>query len=105
MSMAVTSIRYYKLIRYIAHGCFGHVFEAETEDGNKVAWKRMIKNSKLVSREYEILTLLRNEANVIQLVDCFYSLNFKNQLIQNFIFPYCEVTLETIRKLKLHRQR
>lgn len=85
----------------IGNGCFGFVFQGmDKETKKKVAWKRMLKSTKMMSREYEILMKIRNKNNVIQLTDFFYSINYRNELIQNFIFPFCDSNLEDV--LKLH---
>lgn len=60
----------------------GYVFEAI--DGNrkcKVALKRTQKAGNIISREFEILDMLRGKDNVVQLFDFFYSLDSKEQLI------------------------
>lgn len=48
----------------------------------------------MVSREYEVMTLLRGAPNIIQLVDFFYSLDQKQRLIQNIVMEFCEGSLE-----------
>lgn len=59
--------------------CFlGFVFEAKDERTDmKVAIKRTQKAGNVVSREYEVMTLLKDAPNVIQLVEFFYSLDQK----------------------------
>ncbi len=47
----------------------------------KVAIKRTQKAGNVVSREYEVMTLLKDAPNVIQLVEFFYSLDQKQRLI------------------------
>jgi len=91
----------YKMETLIGNGCFGFVFQGtDRETKKKVAWKRMLKSTKIMSREYEILAKIKGKKNVIQLADFFYSINYRNELIQNFIFPFCESNLEEV--LKLH---
>lgn len=81
----------------IGNGCFGHVFEVVDLNSNrKIALKRMVKTSQKISREYEILQVLSGSKNVIQLEDFFYSLNFKGDLIQNFVFEHCQRNLEDV---------
>ena len=41
----------------------------------KVAVKRTQKAGNVVSREYEVMSLLKGETNVVQLVEVFYSLD------------------------------
>jgi hypothetical protein len=58
------------------------VFEAIDEKKNlRVALKRTEKAGNVVSREYEILSLLKGCPNVIQMVDFFYSMNSSKKLI------------------------
>ena len=87
----------YRVEKMIGNGCFGHVFEVtDVRNNKKVALKRMIKTSQKISREYEILQILHGCENVIQLEDFFYSLNYKGDLIQNFVFEYCQSNLEDV---------
>ena len=54
----------------------GYVFEAYDDIRKmKVAIKRTVKAGNIVSREYEVLTLLKGTPNVVQLVDFFYSMD------------------------------
>ena len=56
----------------------GYVFEAyDLNRECKVALKRTQKAGNIVSREYEVLSLLKGAPNVVQLVDFFYSLDKK----------------------------
>jgi glycogen synthase kinase 3 beta len=94
-----------KIIKQIGKGCFGVVFHAiyQGEITLDVAWKRMHKNSKNQSREYEILTKLKGKPHCVQLIDFFYSrMNsiYKNHIIQNFIMELCSGNLESLLKKK-----
>ena len=60
----------------------------------KVAVKRTQKAGNVVSREYEVMSLLKGESNIVQLVEFFYSLDQKQRLIQNIVMEYCESSLE-----------
>ena len=52
------------------------MFEAFDLNRNmKVAVKRTQKAGNVVSREYEVMSLLKGETNVVQLVEFFYSLD------------------------------
>ena len=60
----------------------------------QVAVKRTQKAGNVVSREYEVMTLLKGSPNVVQLVEFFYSLDQKHRLIQNIVMEYCQSSLE-----------
>lgn len=65
-------------VRVIGNGAFGYVFEAYCENRKcKVALKRTQKAGNIISREFEILDMLRGKENVVQLLDFFYSLDDK----------------------------
>lgn len=52
--------------RVIGNGAFGYVFEAlDKNTGEKVALKRTHKVGNVVSREYEMLKLLKGSPNVV----------------------------------------
>ena len=51
-----------------------------------------------VSREFEVLTSLKDKPNTVQLVDFFYSVDSKDRLIQNSVFEFCEKSLEDVLK-------
>jgi serine/threonine protein kinase len=54
------------------------VFEAMDRNTNtKVALKRTMKVGNIISREYEVLSLLKGCENIVQLLDFFYSLDEK----------------------------
>ena len=62
----------------------GYVFEAiDLNKDIKVALKRTQKAGNVISREFEILDMLRGKPNVVQLLDFFYSVDDKNRIIQN----------------------
>ena len=66
----------YKITRVIGHDAFGYVFEAYDFNRKcKVALKRTQKVGNIISREFEILDLLRGKENVIQMIDFFYTLD------------------------------
>jgi len=84
-----------KPLRVIGNGAFGYVFEAYDENRNmKVAVKRTQKAGNIVSREFEVMSLLKGAQNVVQLVEFFYSLDEKERLIQNIVMEFCEGSLE-----------
>ena len=106
---------HYKPIRVIGHGAFGksssffifsviilfsgYVFEAQCLTHNRrVALKRTMKAGRIVSREYEVLSMLKGAPNVIQLLDFFYSLDSKERIVQNTVMEYCQSSLEDVLK-------
>ena len=76
-------------LKVIGHGTFGkypnslnsllgYVFEAYDNNKKiKVALKRTQKAGSMVSREYEVLSLLKGAPNVIQMHEFFYSMDHK----------------------------
>ena len=71
------------------------MFEAYDQNRDvKVAVKRTQKAGNVVSREYEVMSLLKGAPNVVQLLEFFYSLDQKQRLIQNIVMEYCEGSLE-----------
>lgn len=92
----------YTIDAFIANGTFGHVFKAHiSKQSKKVAWKRIPKVTKKLSREFRILETIKNKQYLIQLIEVFYTINSNNQIIQNLIFPFYETDLENM----LKRQR
>ena len=59
-----------------------------------------MKVGNVISREYEILSLMRGCPNVVQILDFFYSVDQKQRIIQNTVMEFCECSLED--KLKEH---
>ena len=54
----------------------GYVLEAiDLNKDIKVALKRTQKAGNIVSREYEVLSLLKGAPNVVQLIDFFYTID------------------------------
>ena len=84
----------------------GYVFEAyDVNRKQKVAVKRTQKAGNVVSREYEVLCLLRGAPNVVNLVDFFYSLDSKERIIQNTVMEFCDCSLEDkLRKAEKNKQ-
>ena len=75
----------------------GYVFEAYDNNRlSKVALKRTQKAGNIISREFEILDMLRGKENVVQLLDFFYSIDDNNRIIQNTVLEYCEKSLENL---------
>jgi serine/threonine protein kinase len=84
-------------IRVIGNGAFGYVFEAIDLNRNcKVALKRTQKAGNVVSREFEVLTMLKEQANVVQLLDFFYTIDAQRRVIQNTVLEFCDNSLMDI---------
>lgn len=75
------------------------MFEAYDENKKrKVALKRTNADLKIISREFEMLEMLKGKENIVQKLDHFYSTYFsmkdkKNVVIQNTVFEFCESNL------------
>lgn len=89
-----------KIIQKIGNGCFGFVFEAVAiyKNNLRVAWKRMHKNSNRVSRELQMLELVRGTKHCVQLLDFFYTRtrDKPDEVIQNFVMEFCQDNLESL---------
>ena len=77
-------------------GSFGYVVEALDKRNNvKVAIKRTHKVGTQISREYEILSQVRECKYCIKLFDIFYTTDKKNRIIQNLVFETVPQNLGT----------
>ena len=91
-----SSIPDYEPISLRGAGCFGYVIEAMDRIHNtRVAIKRTHKVDKKLSREYEILSKINNCDYVVKLLDAFYSVNNDGKVIQNLVFEFVTLNLET----------
>ena len=91
-----SSIPDYEPISLRGSGCFGYVFEAMDRIHNKrVAIKRTHKVDKKLSREYEILSKIKDCDYVVKLLDAFYSVNNDGKIIQNLVFEFVTLNLES----------
>lgn len=90
----------------LGSGSFGYVFEAyDRNRGCKVALKRTTKAGDFVSREYEVLELLKGCKNCIQVLDIFYSKSDDDKLAQNLVFEFCTNNLESmITEMKTNKE-
>ena len=59
-----------------------------------MAVKRTQKAGNIVSREYEVMSLLKGAPNVVQMLDFFYVLDQRQRIIQNIVMEYCAGSLE-----------
>lgn len=97
-------------IKQLGRGCFGVVFQANlvSKDNMLVAWKRMHKNSRRQSREYEMLRLMKGDLHCVQMIDFFYTFTGsqakRDNVIQNFIMELCDDNLESLLNM-INRQQ
>ena len=61
---------------------------------SRVVLKRTYKLGTKLSREYEILSELKDCEYIIKLIDTFYSDNDEGKLIQNLVLEYVPLSLE-----------
>ena len=61
-----------------------------------VAVKRTTKAGEYVSREFEVLSKLKECENVVRMLDIFYSMNDEGKTAQNLVFEYCSTNLEAV---------
>jgi hypothetical protein len=61
-----------------------------------VALKRIEKVGNQLSREYEILFMIKDCDNVVHIEDFFYSKNDQGKLIQNIVFEFVDDNLESV---------
>jgi glycogen synthase kinase 3 beta len=91
-----SSIPDYEPISLRGSGCFGYVFEAIDRIHNtRVAIKRTHKVDKKLSREYEILSKIKDCDYVVKLLDAFYSVNNDGKIIQNLVFEFVSLNLQS----------
>lgn len=93
--MLNSSIPDYEPISLRGAGAFGYVIEAYDKIHDvRVAIKRTHKVGTKLSREYQILSELRDCDYCVQLLDTFYSVNDEGKVIQNLVFEYVTRSLE-----------
>ena len=100
-----TTIPDYEIISLRGSGAFGYVIEAyDRVNDCRVAIKRTHKVGLKISREYEILSKIKDCNYVIKLLDIFYSVNDDGKIFQNLVFEYAnrslEIFLDEIRRNK-----
>lgn len=85
----------YEPISLRGSGAFGYVIEAyDRIHDARVAIKRTHKVGTKLSREYEILSELKDCSYIVKLMDTFYSVNDDGKVIQNLVFEYVTRSLE-----------
>ena len=90
-----SSIPDYEPISLRGAGCFGYGIEAMDRIHNiRVAIKRTHKVDKKLSREFEILSKIKDCDYVVKLLDAFYSENNDGKVIQNLVFEFVTNNLE-----------
>ena len=73
----------------------GYVFEAyDLEKDRKLAIKRVRKAERKVSREYQILQMIKGNKRCVELLDIFYTIGDDEKLTQNFVFEFVPNSLE-----------
>ena len=86
----------YEPISLRGSGAFGYVIEAyDRIHDTRVAIKRTHKVGSKISREYEILSQIKDCEYIVKLIDTFYSVNDDGKVIQNLVFEYVNRSLET----------
>ena len=87
--MSLASIPDYVPLALKGTGAFGYVIEAyDRKRDSRVAIKRTHKVGTKLSREYEILSKIKDCDYVVKLLDAFYSVNNDGKVIQNLVFEF-----------------
>ena len=95
MLKEIESIPSYEPLTIRGSGAFGYVIEAyDKENDCRVAIKRTHKVGKKLSREYQVLSEIRDCDEVVRMEKVFYTLSDKGQIIQNTVFEYVSESLE-----------
>ena len=87
-------------------GAYGYVIEAYDRNKDiRVAIKRTHKIGGKLSREYEILSELKDCKYIVKLLDVFYTTNDDNKIIQNLVLEFVPKSLEKyLEKYKLEKK-
>ena len=84
----------YKFEKEIGSGSFGVVYLAtDTVSGAHVAIKRTTKRGATMSREYKLLSEVKECENIVRLVDAFYTYT-ETSIIQNLVFEHFPTNLK-----------
>lgn len=87
--MIKSTIPEYEPISLRGAGAFGYVIEAyDRANDTRVAIKRTHKVGSKLSREYQVLTELRDCEQCVKMLDTFYTINDDAKVIQNVVFEY-----------------
>ena len=104
--MEETSVPDYVPLNLKGSGAFGYVIEAYDRNKDiRVAIKRTHKVGTKLSREYEILSELKDCDYIVKLLEVFYTTNDDKKIIQNLVFEFIPSSLEKyIEKFKLEKK-
>jgi serine/threonine protein kinase len=79
----------YEPISLRGAGAFGYVIEAyDRANDVRVAIKRTHKVGNKLSREYQVLSELKDCEQCVKMLDTFYTVNDEGKVIQNVVFEY-----------------
>lgn len=93
--MLNSAIPDYEPISLRGSGAFGYVIEAYDKIHDaRVAIKRTHKVGNKLSREFQILSELKDCDYIVKLLDTFYTVNDDGKVIQNLVFEYVTRSLE-----------
>jgi glycogen synthase kinase 3 beta len=93
--MSSTNFPDYVPLSLKGSGAYGYVIEAyDRKRDIRVAIKRTHKVGTKLSREYEILSELKDCKYIVKLLDVFYTTNIDKKIIQNLVFEFVPNGLE-----------
>ena len=85
--MSLASIPDYVPLALKGTGAFGYVIEAyDRKRDSRVAIKRTHKVGTKLSREYEILSEIKDCPYIVKLLEVFFTTNDDKKVIQNLVF-------------------
>ena len=104
--MSSDSIPDYVAVSLKGTGAYGYVIEAyDRKKDIKVAIKRTHKVGTKLSREYEILSEIKDCPYVVKLIEVFFTTNEDKKVIQNLVFEFVPDSLENfIENFKLKKK-
>ena len=95
--MSSASIPDYEPVALKGTGAFGYVIEAyDRKKDIRVAIKRTHKVGTKLSREYEILSEIKDCPYVVKLLEVFFTTNEDKKVIQNLVFEFLPKSLEKL---------
>lgn len=94
----------YTPISFRGAGAFGYVVEAYDKVNDcRVAIKRTHKVGNKLSREYNILSLLKGCPYTVEMLNTFYSINDEGVVVQNIVFEYVSNNLDN--EIEKHKDK